>query len=243
MADRISIVPDSGEQEVKLNFSSLLAFLSSLDYLRFLELSGAFRSMNSTDLYYTQERVGELPNFIMKHVLLWVNLAYIMVLFAGYWIMRDKFVLFAVVLSLFYFFGGIWFVNRYCIGRGYLYQVARDFLMWVTVFTMTSWFIWDTIIFWLVPRLYRLFVAWLFDPSSQVGTINKLLYPTALYIYKMIAPHVENLFGMKGIIVMFWFTAPIKVFALMFPLIYFVVVSKLRKSVKEDLDRKLRKLA
>lgn len=243
MPERVSIIPDSDDREVKLNFSSLLAFLSSLDYLRFLELSGAFRSMNSTDLYYTQERIGELPNFIFKHVLLWINFAYLGVLLAGYWIVRDKFILFAVVLSAFYLFGGIWFVNRYCVGRGYLYNVAKDFLTWLTIFAFVSWFFWDTMIFWLVPKLYKLFVAWLFDPSSQTGTINKFIYPAAFEIYRIISPHVENLFGMKHIVLMLWFTAPIKIFSLIFPLTYFFIISRLRKSTREDLDRKLRKLA
>jgi len=51
MSERIMLIPDSGgDKEVKLNLSNLWAFLSSLDYLRFLEFEGAFRNLASENL-------------------------------------------------------------------------------------------------------------------------------------------------------------------------------------------------
>jgi len=240
MSERINIVPDGGSgQEVKLNFRSLWSFLSSLDYLRFLEKEGAFANMNSADLYYQEEKT-ELIWFVFRHVVLWVNVAYFVIIVTGYFFFKDKFILMHLGFSLAYFLGGIWFVHRYTLGRGYLYQLVRDFLFWTTSAVFVSWVVTEFFSFWLIPRLWHLFVAWLFDPASQQGSISKLLYPVLLEIYKMIEPHVYNLFGTKRFLVWYFALAPVKVFSIAFPYLYFLIYSRTRKSV---LDRFLKKRA
>jgi len=243
MSDRISIIPDSSNgQEVKLNFRSLWSFLSSLDYLRFLELEGAFRNLSSANLYYVEEKT-ELMGFVLRHVVLWINIAYIIIIISGYFFFREKFLIMHLVFSLLYFAGGVWFVHRYTVGRGYLYMIVRDFLMWLTAFVFLSWIIMEFISFWLVPKLWKLFEAWLFDPYSRQGVINEFLYPAAFWFYNLIKPHLYDLFGTKKFLLWYFALAPVKVFALTFPFIYFLLYSKIFGSGKERLDRFLKKKA
>ena len=243
MGERISIIPDSeGGKEVKLSFRSLWSFLSSLDYLRFLELEGAFRTLGSGNLYYVEEKT-ELMNFVLRHVVLWINLAYLMVIVSGYFFFREKFLILHLVFSLLYFLGGIWFVHRYTVGRGYLYMVVRDFLVFLTAFVFLSWIVTEFFCFWLVPKLWKAFEVWLFDPYARQGFVNELLYPAASYIYGMIKPHLYDLFGTKKFLIWYFALTPIKVFALTFPLVYFMLYSKLTGNHRETLNRILRKRA
>ncbi len=243
MSERISIVPDdSGGKEVKLNFRSLWSFFSSLDYLRFLELEGAFRTLRSENLYYVEEKT-ELMNFVLRHVVLWINLGYLLIIISGYFFFREKFLVMHLAFSLLYFAGGIWFVHRYAIGRGYLYMVVRDFLLWLTAFVFLGWVITEFATFWLIPKLWQMFEAWLFDPYSREGSINEILYPTALNIYNMIKPHLYDLFGTKKFLVWYFALAPVKVFALTFPYPYFLIYSRFRKSPAHLLDRELKRRA
>ena len=242
MSERISIIPDNDSREVKLSFRSLWSFLSSLDYLRFLELEGAFKNMNSGNLYYVEEKT-ELMNFVLRHVVLWINIAYILIIVSGYFFFRDKFLLMHFLFSFLYFLGGVWFVHRYTVGRGYLYMIVRDFLVFLSVFVFISWIVTEFITFWLIPKLWKAFEAWLFDPYSQQGAINEILYPTALYIYRMISPHVYDLFGTKQFLVWYFLLAPVKVFSLSFPFIYFIIFLKVRRNPAENLDRILKSRA
>jgi len=243
MSERIMVVPDDGEgREIKLNFKSLWSFFSSLDYLRFLELEGAFRTIDSKNLYYVEEKM-EIMTFVLRHVVLWVNVAYWIIVVAGYFLFMDKFLLFHLGFALVYLFGGIWVVHRYTIGRGYLYQLTRDFLMWTTVFVFLSWIISEFIALWLVPRLWKLFELWLFDPASQVGAINSILYPAALNAYWMIKPHIHDVFGMKNFLLWYFVLAPVKVFSLSFPYIYFLLYSRVQGDPDRSLNAFLRKKA
>ena len=243
MSERITLIPDSGgDKEVKLNLSNLWAFLSSLDYLRFLELEGAFRNLDSANLYYVQERT-ELMNFVLRHVVVWINLAYLIVIVSGYLFFKEKFLILHLLFSLLYFFSGILFVHRYAIGRGYLYMVVRDFLLWLTVFIVLSWIITEFFVFWIIPKLWKAFEIWLFDPRSQQGDINQILYPTALSLYSLIKPHLSDLFGVKKFLLWYFALTPIKVFSLVFPYFYFLLYSRLTKDPNEYLDRELKKRA
>ncbi len=243
MSERISIIPDSEEgREVKLNFNNLWSFLSSLDYLRFLEFEGAFRNLGSGNLYYVEEKT-ELLNFVLRHVVFWINLAYLIIIISGYFFFKEKFLLLHFIFSLLYFIGGIWFVHRYAVGRGYLYMVVRDFLMFLTVFVFLSWIITEFISFWIVPRLWKMFEIWLFDPYSRQGIINEILYPAAVFTYNLIKPHLYDLFGTKKFLIWYFALAPVKVFSLTFPFIYFLFYSKLSGGYRENLDRILRKRA
>jgi len=242
MSERISVVPDTGGSEVKLSFKSLWSFLSSLDYLRFLELEGAFRHINSSNLYYQEEKT-ELMMFVVRHVVLWINVAYFVIILSGYFIFRDKFLILHLSFSVLYFLAGMWIVHRYTVGRGYLYMLVRDFLFWTTAFVLLTWIVSEFLSFWLVPKLWKMFEAWLFDPSSQQGTINKLLYPVCYEVYSLIKPHIYDLFGTKKFIMWYFALAPVKVFSIGFPYAYFLIYSKTRKSTREALDTMFRKRA
>ena len=242
MSERISIVPDSGGGEVKLNFRSLWSFLSSLDYLRFLEYEGAFKTVSSSNLYYVEERT-ELMHFVFRHVVLWINLAYFLIIVSGYFFFKEKFFLMHLGFSLLYFVGGVWFVHRYTVGKGYLYMIVRDFLLWLTVFVLLGWIVVEFVSFWLIPKLWRVFEAWLFDPYSAEGVINRLLYPALLYFYNMVKPHVYDLFGAKKFLVWYFALAPVKVFIFAFPLVYFLLYTRFKKSPSDELNRILKKRA
>ena len=242
MSERITLIPDSGDKEVKLNLSNLLAFMSSLDYLRFLELEGAFRHLRSENLYYVQER-AELMNFILRHVVLWINLAYLIIIVSGYFLFKEKFLFLHLLFSDCYLVGGILFVHRYAIGKGYLFMVVRDFLLWLTVFIFFSWIITEFFVFWIIPKLWKAFELWIFDPRSHQGLINQLLYPTALNLYKAIKPHTYDLFGVKNFLLWYFALAPVKVFAFTFPYLYFLIYSRFRKDPNSSLDRELKKRA
>lgn len=242
MSDRVSIIPDSGSKEVKLNFGSLWSFLSSLDYLRFLEREGAFKNLESESLYYVEEKT-ELMSFVLRHVVLWINIAYLIVIVSGYFLFKESFMYVHLIFSLIYFLGGVWFVHRYALGRGYLYLVVKDFLFFLTIFVFLSWLISEFLTFWLIPKLWKIFELWLFDPSSQVGAINEILYPVALEFYNAVKPHLYDLFGTKKFLLWYFALAPIKVFAMTFPYFYFLIYSRYTKDPNRHLNKLLRKRA
>ncbi len=243
MSDRISIIPDSDSgKEVKLNFGSFWSFLSSLDYLRFLELEGAFRDIDSRNLYYVEERT-ELMGFVIRHVVFWINLEYLIIIITGYFFFKDKFLIMHLLFSLSYLILSMWFIHRYTVGRGYLYLIVKDFLTFLTVFVFLSQIVTEFLTFWVVPKLWKAFEMWLLDPSSRYGVINELIYPTALYVYNLISPHVYDLFGMKRFLLWYFALAPVKVFALTFPFVYFLIYSKIKGNPSEDLNRLLKKKA
>ncbi len=139
------IVDEGKQEEVKLNFSNLFAFFSSLDYLRFLELEGAFEGIKSKELYYSYERIA-LAGFVLKHVVSAMAGVYFLILFAGHFLFNISPMTLAIFIAFSYTLLGFFLVERYTLGNGYLYVIFRDFLLNTLVFTFFVWILSDTLL-------------------------------------------------------------------------------------------------
>ncbi|WP_461829988.1 hypothetical protein [Aquifex sp.] len=110
------IVEEGKQEEVKLNFSNIFAFFSSLDYLRFLELEGAFEGIKSRELYYSYERIV-LAGFVLKHVVSAMTGVYFLVLFAGHFLFNVSPLTLAILIAFSYTLLGFFLVERYTLGE------------------------------------------------------------------------------------------------------------------------------
>jgi len=182
----------ASEEEVKLNFRSVFTFFSSLDYLRFLELEGAFEDIESKELYYVGERAA-VVTFVIKKIIPSLTLIY--------WI-------FFFILSFFY----------YTIGRGYLYLVFRDFLINTLIFTFAAWILTDIFVFYLLPRLWEAFLGWYTNVKGEMSyMVAKAVYSVLnpvfnraaevifpyIYVYLYTSP--VKVFSLAGVYFFFLF--------------------------------------
>ncbi len=212
------------EEEVKLNFKSLFTFFSSLDYLRFLELEGAFENVKSRDLYYVGERASVIAFVIKKAVpsmtfLYWLFLI-VLSLFYGF-----NPVVVSLVLIGFYVFLGFLLVQRYTLGQGYLYVVFKDFLLHTLVFTFVMWILGDLLIFYLLPGLWRAFLDWYLNVEGRFS------YMIAEIAYRFLNPVLNRLIEvLSPYVYLYLMTSPVKAMSLAGVYIYFHYLSKKRKS-------------
>lgn len=239
MSNEQLIIPEkSSYDEIKLNFKNFFSFLSSLDYLRFLEKEGAFKNVKSENLYYVQEKM-ELMHFVFKHIVFWINIEYFAIILFGYFIFKQNFLFLIILFAFSYFALGIWFVHRYTIGRGYLYLIVKDFLFYSGILAFMSSLVWEIILMVIVPVLWKLFEAWLFDPSSKEGFLNQVLYEPSLIIYNFLKPHIYNLFGLRDFIKIYFALTPVKLFVIFSPYLYFLYYSKKKENEREEMFKKL----
>lgn len=235
------IIPDSsGSSDIKLRFDNLFAFLSSLDYLVFLEKEGVFDHMDTEYLYYTEEK-AHVWLFTFKEYLKWVSLTYLTVSLTCSIILGLDFITATTLSAIVYGIGSVIIVNRYLWGRGYLYRVLRDFL-WASFFI--SLFLWlglELLAFYTIPFLWYKFEQWLFGTPPQ-STIEQLIYPGAYYTYSVIKQVVKNMKVVGDLIHAFFLTLPIKVFAFMIPIAYFYYIRRFRRSSIDYYMQKITKV-
>lgn len=223
-------MPDSGQQDTKLSFKNIFAFLSSLDYLTFLEREGAFKELDQTYLYYTQEKTY-MWIFILREYLKWVSFSYLLISFSLSFILKINFILSTIASAFFYGFFSLWIVHRYLWGSGYLYRVLRDFLWGSFLLSLLLWLGMELIMFTLFPHLWQSFENWLFsekDPSF----FTEILYPPSLYLYQTLEKFSSNFDIFQDLLRNFFITLPIKVFAFLVPIVYLYYLRKYRQNSK-----------
>lgn len=231
--ERISVIPDSRPQDTKLSFNNLFAFLSSLDYLAFLEREGAFRDLDQTYLYYMQEKTY-MWIFILREYLKWVSFSYLLISISLSIILKINFVLSTIASAFFYGFFSLWIVHRYLWGNGYLYRVLKDFLWGSFLLSLFLWIGMEVLMFTLLPELWEKFEYWLFsekDPSF----FTDILYPPALYLYEYLTDFSSRFGIFQDLLKTFFITLPIKVFAFLVPIGYLYYLRRHRSSSKSYL--------
>lgn len=234
------VVPDQGgKDEKKINFSNLFAFLSSLDYLAFLEREGAFRYLDQSYLYYTEEKT-HLWLFVFKEYLKWVSMTYLITGLSFSLLLGVSFIASTLISAFIYGLVSLWIVHRYLWGKGYLYQVLRDFLWSSFWLSLIVWLGVELLIFYTLPYVWSVFEKWLFTPDKS--TISQLLYPSALYFYMTLKQFIKNATILKTLINSFFLTLPIKVFAFLIPIFYFYYIRRFRQSTKDHWMSLIRKV-
>jgi len=236
------IIPDSSSSaDIKLNFSNLFAFLSSLDYLAFLEKSGAFEDMPDTGyLYYTEEKT-QLWLFVIKEYLKWVSFAYLVVSLSFTIILKLSLISATLIASLLYGLLSIWIVQRYLWGRGYLYAVLRDFLWASFLCSLFMWLGLELFVFGVVPKLWFLFESWLFSGKPN-NIIDTLLKPPAEFFYYTVKAYLSKIELPQELLRAFFLTLPLKVFAFLVPIFYFYYLRKHRGTTRDYYMSLIRKL-
>jgi len=227
----------ASEEEVKLNFRSVFTFFSSLDYLRFLELEGAFEDIESKELYYVGERAA-VVTFVIKKIIPSLTLIYWIFFFILSFFYRFNPVVVALVLISVYTFLGFLLVERYTIGRGYLYLVFRDFLINTLIFTFAAWILTDIFVFYLLPRLWEAFLGWYTNVKGEMS------YMVAKAVYSVLNPvfnrAAEVIFPY---IYVYLYTSPVKVFSLAGVYFFFLFLSRQRRSRLQYKFNRFRKLS
>lgn len=225
-SEQPTVVPEGPhtEEEVKLNFRNIFTFFSSLDYLRFLELEGAFEDMRSGELYYVGERAA-LITFILKKVVPSLTLIYLIFLIVLSYFYGWNPLIVSLVLTAFYVFLSFLLVERYTIGGGYLYLVFRDFLLNTLILTFVSWILGDILIFYVLPRLWELFLEWYLNVEGRFSyMVAKIVYTVLNPLFnravEFVYPYVQ----------VYLFTSPVKAFSLAGVYLYFVWLSRRRRN-------------
>ncbi len=220
------VVPEGphSEEEIKLNFRSLFTFFSSLDYLRFLELEGAFEDMKSGDLYYVGERASVIT-FVIRKVIPSMTLLYWIFLVSLSFLYGFNPVVVSLVLVSFYTFLGFVLVERYTIGQGYLYAVFKDFLLNTLIFTFVMWLFTDLFIFYVLPKLWQVFLDWYLNVKGGISymvakSAYRLFNPILNRVVEFITPYVH----------IYLFTSPVKALSLASIYVYFIYLSRRRRS-------------
>ena len=235
------IVDEGKQEEVKLNFSNLFAFFSSLDYLRFLELEGAFEGIKSKELYYSYERIA-LAGFVLKHVVSAMTGVYFLVLFAGHFLFNVSPLTLAILVAFSYTLLGFFLVERYTLGNGYLYVIFRDFLLNTLVFTFFVWILSDTLLFYVLPKAWESFTNWFFTKGE--GNINKLFYEVLYDIITLLSPAISKFVEFaKPYFELYTLIAPVKAFSLLAIYAYFLYLSRARKDTLKWKMKRFKKLA
>lgn len=229
---QIQVIPDSPSQaDVKLKFTNLFAFLSSLDYLAFLEKEGAFRHMGNTEyLYYTEEKT-QLWLFTMKEYLKWVSLTYLITGLSLSFILKLNFIVSTLLSAFVYGLFSLWVVYKYLWGRGYLYAVLRDFLWASFWLSLIMWLGLELFFFITVPYAWSAFERWLFTPDKS--TLTQLVYTPALFFYLTIKQNILSAEIFKNLLKSFFITLPIKVFAFLIPIAYFYYLRDKRQTTRD----------
>ena len=211
-------------EEVKLNFKNLFTFFSSLDYLRFLELEGAFEGIRSRELYYLGER-AVLITFVIKKVVPSLSLLYWIFLVVLSFVYGFNPILVSLILTGIYVFLGFLLVDRYTVGQGYLYLVFKDFLVHTLVFTFVTWVLGEVLLFWLLPKLWQMFLNWYLNVEGGVS------YMFAEILYKYLNPILNRVMEVAlPYVYVYMITSPVKVLSLSSVYLYFLYLSKRRKS-------------
>lgn len=225
------VIPDStSSADVKLSFKNLFAFLSSLDYLAFLEKEGAFRHMGSTEyLYYTEEKT-QLWVFVFREYLKWVSFTYLITGLTFSLILGLNFIASTLISAFVYGLASIWIVHRYLWGRGYLYTVLRDFLWASFWLSLIMWLGLELFLFYTVPYAWSAFERWLFTPDKS--TLTQLVYTPALFFYLTIKQYLHSEV-FNNILKSFFITLPIKVFAFLIPIFYFYYIRRYRQTSRD----------
>lgn len=228
----VQVIPDNKDaKDVKLNFKNLFAFLSSLDYLAFLEKEGAFRHMGSTEyLYYTEEKT-QLWIFTMKEYLKWVSFTYLITGLTFSIVLKLNFIASTLISAFIYGVFSIWMVNRYLWGRGYLYNVLRDFLLASFLLSLVMWLGLELFLFITVPYAWNAFEKWLFTPDKS--TLTQLIYTPALFFYLTIKQYISTAEIFKSLLKSFFLTLPVKVFTFLVPLVYFYYLRNKRQTTRD----------
>ncbi len=235
------IVEEGKQEEVKLNFSNIFAFLSSLDYLRFLELEGAFEGIRSRELYYSYERIA-LAGFVLKHVVSAMTGVYFLVLFAGHFLFNVSPLTLAVFVAFSYTLLGFFLVERYTLGNGYLYVIFRDFLLNTLVFTFFVWILSDTLLFYVLPKAWEGFINWFFTKGE--GNLNEFFYQVIYDVISLLSPAVLKLIELaKPYVELYTLIAPVKAFSLLAIWVYFVYLSKARRDTLKWKLKRFKRLA
>lgn len=227
----LQVIPDStSSADVKLSFKNLFAFLSSLDYLAFLEKEGAFRHMGSTEyLYYTEEKT-QLWIFVFREYLKWVSFTYLITGLTFSLILGLNFIASTLISAFVYGLASIWIVHRYLWGRGYLYTVLRDFLWASFWLSLIMWLGLELFLFYTVPYAWFAFERWLFTPDKS--TLTQLVYTPALFFYLTIKQYLHSEV-FNNILNSFFITLPIKVFAFLIPIFYFYYIRRYRQTSRD----------
>ena len=178
------------EEEVKIDFSNIVSFLSSLDYIRFLELSGAFEGIEGKELYFTNEKFS-LFYFILKKVISLITLMYLFGFFVGSFIYSQNPVFVSFLLTTFYTFLGFLLVHRYTIPQGYLYVIFKDFLIWTLFFSFLFFVLSDLLLFYFIPKLLSTFAHYCLNIQTYVlFEFCFKLYPYFYKAYEFIYPYL-----------------------------------------------------
>ncbi len=235
------IVEEGKQEEVKLNFSNVFAFLSSLDYLRFLELEGAFEGIKSRELYYSYERIA-LAGFVLKHVVSAMTGVYFLVLFAGHFLFNVSPLTLAILIAFSYTLLGFFLVERYTLGNGYLYVIFRDFLLNALVFTFFVWILSDTLLFYVLPKAWEGFINWFFTKGE--GNLNEFFYQVLYDVISLLSPVVLKLIEIaKPYVELYTLIAPVKAFSLLAIWAYFIYLSKTRRDTLKWKLKRFKRLA
>ena len=238
-----TIIPDnSNNQELKLNLKNLFTFLSSLDYIKAIEKSSAFRYIDSRQLFFIGEQQSLLM-FVYTHTSFYIMFAYLFMLFSVYVIFGID-PLYAVFLtSLGYLIFGIWFVNRYTWGDGYLWQVVKSFMLNLTMSAFVISIVMDLILLYLIPFAYNEAVKWLTEGSRE-GPLNQLAYEGISALVKLVSPLVKEYAPyMERYMLIYMISSPLKVIAFAVPTALMFYLHKIRKDPKKRLNRILQKIA
>lgn len=180
--------------------------------------------MRSGELYYVGERAA-LITFVVKKVIPSLTLIYFIFLVVLSFFYGINPIVVSLVLTSFYVFLGFFLVERYTIGKGYLYSVFRDFLLNTLVLTFVSWILGDLLIFYVLPKLWNLFVSWYLNVEGKFSLmVAKIVYAVLNPIFnravEFIYPYVQ----------VYLYTSPVKALSLAGVYLYFLYLSRKRKN-------------
>ncbi len=235
-------IDNSNNQELKLNLKNLFTFLSSLDYIKAIEKSSAFRYIDSRQLFFIGEQQSLLM-FVYTHTSFYIMFAYLFMLFSAYIILGIE-PLYAVFLtSLGYLIFGIWFVNRYTWGDGYLWQVVKSFMINLTMSAFIVSIVMDLLFLYLIPFAYKEAINWLMEGNKE-GPLNQIAYQGISALVKLISPLVKEYSPyIEKYLFIYIIASPLKVIAFAIPTALMFYLHRIRKNPRKRLNKILQKIA
>ncbi|WP_457641305.1 hypothetical protein [Persephonella sp.] len=239
-----TIIPDNsgGQESLKLNLKNIFTFLSSLDYIRAIEKSSAFRYIDSSQLFFIGERQS-LILFVYTHTSFWVLVAYIFMIISAHLILGIDPIYAILGISIAYLISGLWFVYRYTWGNGYLWQIVKSFMLNLTISAFVISVVIDITVLYLIPSIYDAAVKWL-NSGSKEGPLNQLGHAGIQAVVEFIQPLMDKYMPeIKKYTVIYMIASPLKVIAFAVPTIVMFYLHRLRKDPKKRLNKILVKIA
>ena len=240
-----TIIPDMQGQSnegIKLNLKNLFTFLSSLDYIKAIETSRALDTIDSRQFFFTAEKQSLLL-FVYTHTSFWVFIAYLVIILTADLVFDIHPVLGVLSVSFIWLLFGIWFVNRYTWGNGYLWQIARDFMINLTISTIIISFTMDFIILYVLPFLYKTAVDWL-QSGPKDGFLNAFAESALIWIESIIKPILDKVsMQVSTFLPVFLSISIFKSIAFLIPTLLMFYLHKKRKNLKKRLNELLKDIS